>query len=67
MRGTFSIWYVGVCGEPLLWEAGYTRRQLRAALHAVRSCAHHCSWRTTWLLRRERKTIARLASGGRPA
>ncbi len=65
--GTFSIWYIGVFGEPVHWESGYTRRQLRRALPAARSCAHGCIWNTIWLLKRKRKTIARIPSARRSA
>lgn len=59
---TFSIWYVGVSGEPVPFDHGWTRGQLREALHTLRMYAHNCTWGTAWLLKRERKVIARINS-----
>lgn len=65
--GTFSIWYLGVYGDPMLFDDGFRRNELRKALDTFRVYAHGCTWRTVWLLKRERKTIARLPSCGAPA
>lgn len=56
---TFRVMYVSCLDGAHIPFAGFSRKELPDALRCVRSMARQHALNAEWLLKRERKTIAR--------